>query len=293
MPIHRFILHNQDIRDASEPVFTAGQAGLLSGWGVFSTVRVVEGVLFAFERHWARMMRDARLLNVEMPGDCGAIIRSVRKLIEANQAPNCTLRIAISRNAGNGWEGAPIGRASDVVALTADLKNWGTGVNLTVQEKGRYSDGEFSGAKILAWAQNLAWAERAKQKGFDEVILLNERGEVAECTSANIFIAKGPQIFTPPLFSGCLAGITRELLLTEVRIPGVEVVEDTITRSGLALADEIFITSTTRDLLPVLTIDGVKVKNTGQVRGPLNAAFRRYLDGYVAERKLGVQTASL
>ncbi len=290
MPIHRFILHNQEIRDASAPVFAAGQAGLLSGWGVFSTVRVVEGVLFAFERHWARMTCDARLLNVKMPCDCAGVVASLMKLIAANASPNCTVRIAVCRNAGNGWEGAPTGRDSDLVALTADLKNWGMGVNLTVQEKARYSDGEFSGAKILSWAQNLAWAERARQKGFDEVILLNERGEVAECTSANIFIAKGPQLFTPPLFSGCLAGVTRELLLTEVRIPGVEVVEDTVTPSGLTLADEVFITSTTRDLLPVLSIDGVRMKNTGEVRGPLQAAFRRYLDAYVAECKSGAKT---
>ncbi len=69
MAIHGNILHNGEIREASSPLLMAGQVGLLSGWGVFSTLRVSDGALFAWERHWARMLRDARLLNVKMPPD--------------------------------------------------------------------------------------------------------------------------------------------------------------------------------------------------------------------------------
>src|SRR5436305_316583 len=83
-----------------------------------------------------------------------------------------------------------------------------------------------------------------------EVILLNERDEVAECTSANIFAAKGGEVWTPPLASGCLPGITRELLLSEVTAPGVRVSERVLTARDLESADEVFISSTTRDLLP-------------------------------------------
>ena len=67
--LHRYILHNDAIRGATEPVLAAGQVGLLSGWGVFTTLRVQEGVLFAFERHWARLTRDAAALHIAMPGD--------------------------------------------------------------------------------------------------------------------------------------------------------------------------------------------------------------------------------
>ena len=76
---------------------------------------------------------------------------------------------------------------------------------------------------------NLTMYDEAHDRGLDEVVLLNERDEVSECTSANIFIVEGDQVFTPPLSSGCLAGITRELLLTEIRVPGIRIAEKVLT----------------------------------------------------------------
>ncbi len=93
---------------------------------------------------------------------------------------------------------------------------------------------------------------------------MNERGEVSECTSANIFAATGGQVSTPPLNSGCLPGVTRELLLDVVRVPGISVVERTLTPADLERADQVFITSTTRDLLPVVDIEGLSVRTGGR-----------------------------
>jgi branched-chain amino acid aminotransferase len=84
MAIHGHILHNGEIKAASEPGLFAGQLGLLSGWGVFSTLRVHKGQLFAWERHWARMSRDARALNIPMPADPDRLEHDLMKLIEAN-----------------------------------------------------------------------------------------------------------------------------------------------------------------------------------------------------------------
>jgi branched-chain amino acid aminotransferase len=117
------------------------------------------------------------------------------------------------------------------------------------------------------------------------VLLLNERGEVAECTSANIFIANGSRVWTPPLSSGCLPGVTRELLLGEIRVPGIEVREKPLQPADLEAADEVFITSTTRDLLPVLEIEGVKVGRADAAQTALAAAFQSRLRQYVAEHR--------
>lgn len=285
MPLHRFVLHNDQIREAGEAILAPGQVGLLAGWGVFSTVRVSEGVLFAFERHWARMLRDADRMHVPMPFAEADVRRRLSELVEANRAPHCTLRLVVVRNGGGPWEGPPKDAGSDLVALTADTKNWGAGVRLTVQPDARHSANEFSGAKILSWAMNLTWLENAQHRGFDEVILLNERGEVTECTSANIFIVQDSHVFTPPLSSGCLPGITRELLLSEVHAPGCEVMERTVTPADFETADEVFITSTTRELLPVLSIDGKPMKNLGHVRPLLHASFCRYSDAYIASHQ--------
>src|SRR5207247_2546216 len=162
-----------------------------------------------------------------------------------------TMRVVVVRNRGGIWEAPDQTRSSDVIAFTSDIKDWGESVKLNYVRQARHAASVFAGTKILSWAMNLTWLEEAQSRGFDEVVLLNERGEVAECTSANLFAAKGGEVWTPPLSSGCLPGITRELLLTEVRAPGVNVTERTMTPADLEDADEVFITSTTRDLLPV------------------------------------------
>ena len=123
--LHRFVLHNDRIREVSDPDLSPGQVGLLSGWGVFSTLRVADGVPFAFERHWARIARDAAALHVPLPKDAGEVQRRLLELVAANRAFNSTLRLVIVRNGGGMWAGPSNGRASDVIALTADSKDWG------------------------------------------------------------------------------------------------------------------------------------------------------------------------
>ena len=283
--LHRHILHNGHIRDASAPVLSVGQAGLLSGWGVFTTMRVADGVLFAFERHWARIQRDAAAFHIPIPGDGEQVQRELLELVEANQAYSATLRLAIVRNGPGMWADPSVGRPSDLIALTADSKEWGDGVRLTYVREARHAACIFAGTKILSWAMNLTWLESVQSRGFDEAILLNERGEVAECTSANIFIANGSQVWTPPLNSGCLPGITREVLLGEIHVPGIEVGEKTLMPADLESADEVFITSTTRDLLPALQIEEKKVGRSERARQALQPAFSEFVKRYVAEHK--------
>lgn len=278
--MHRYILHNDDILEASEPVLAAGQVGALSGWGVFSTLRVAEGVLFAFERHFARMQRDARLLRTPFPEDPEYMRSRLLRLIDANRAREATLRVAVVRNRGGIWEG-PNTRDFDVIALTTDLKIWGRGVRLAVAEQARHAASPFRGVKTLSWAQNLVTLEAAQARGFDEVVLLNERGEVSECTSANIFAARGSAILTPPLDSGCLPGVTRDIIIHEIRAEGLSVEEKALTLEDLYSADEVFITSTTRDLLPVADIEGRRTGTNDDPRARLQAAFSRYFDDYI------------
>jgi branched-chain amino acid aminotransferase len=280
--LHRNVLHNDQIQLVTDLALSPGQVGLLAGWGVFSTLRVADGVLFAWDRHWARIQRDAVALHVELPYDSETVRLKLLELIDANQAANCTLRVVIVRNGGGMWAGPSNGRESDLIALTADSKDWGDSVNLAYVREARHAASEFTGAKILSWAMNLTWLESAQRRGFDEVILLNERGEVAECTSANIFIANGNEVWTPPLSSGCLPGITREVILHEIHTPGIRVGEKALLPADLESADEIFITSTTRDLLPVARIEARQVGRSDHARAALAQSFAEYLRNYVA-----------
>jgi branched-chain amino acid aminotransferase len=211
--------------------------------------------------------------------------RKLLDLVEVNQAHDSTLRLVIVRNDGSMWAGPSNGRKSDLIALTADSKEWGEQVKLSYVPNARHAACSFAGTKILSWAMNLTWIESAQQRGFDEVILLNERGEVAECTSANIFVANGNRVWTPPLSSGCLPGITRELLLGEVAVPGIQVEEHTLMPADLEHAGEVFITSTTRDLLPVVQIEGQTLADGGQVCQRLRTAFAEFVSRYAVEHR--------
>ena len=177
--LHRFVLHNEQLREASEKILSPGQVGLLSGWGIFSTLRVTDGVLFAFERHWARMSRDAAALHVALPPDPEKVRMRLLELVDANHAYNSTMRLVVVRNCGGMWQGPASDRPSDLLALTADSKDWGGGVRLCYAAQARHAASSFAGTKIISWAMNLTWLEEAQAKGFDEVILLNERGEVS------------------------------------------------------------------------------------------------------------------
>ena len=279
------MLHNDTIREVSDPILSPGQVGLLAGWGVFTTIKVTEGVLFAFERHWARISRDAAAFHVPIPQDSETVRQSLLKLVEANRASDSTLRLVIVRNDGSMWAGPSSGRKSDLIALTADSKEWGDHVKLSYVPNARHAACGFAGTKILSWAMNLTWIESAQKHGFDEVILLNERGEVAECTSANIFAAHSGRVWTPPLTSGCLPGITREVLVGEISVPGIRLEERTLMPADLESADEVFITSTTRNLLPVGRIEGRTLRTDGTICTKLNAAFGEFVRHYVAERR--------
>jgi branched-chain amino acid aminotransferase len=291
--MHRFLLHNGNIQEASAKLLEPGQVGLLNGWGVFSTVRVYDGVLFAFDRHWSRMDRDARLLNVPMPWNAAEMQLELLKLVEANQAHNSTLRVVVVRNKGGPFERQGIESEVDLIAFTKELNPWGETAFLGVRPQGRHADSPFAGTKMLSWSFNLLMYEQARASGFDEVVLLNERDEVSECTSANIFITEGDRAFTPPLSSGCLPGITRELLLDEVKAPGIRVEERSLRLEDLERAESVFITSSTRDLLPVRGIEGLTIRQEGRTLESLQRAFADYQRDFVAARKRRLAPASL
>lgn len=286
MVIHPNVLYNDRIAPSGEALLRPGQLGLLAGWGVFTTLRIRKGIPFAFERHWERLQRDARLLHVDIPVERDALRGHLLELARRNGCPEASMRLCIVRSQGGVFEGPGSGNRSDVVAFTIDLPRWRDTVSLSLQPDGRHAASPFAGTKTLSWAHNLTFVETAQQQGFGEVILLNERGEVAECTSANIFAVRGGVTYTPPLTSGALPGITRLVMLEELAEP---VEEKTLHPQDLYAADEVFITSTTRELMPVERIASARLRAAERGEWPqmekLRASLRRYIEAYAAQAR--------
>jgi len=294
--MHRFLLYNGEIRDTSQRFLSPGQTGLVNGWGVFSTLRVYDGVPFCWERHWPRMCHDAARLRIPMPPDGAAVAADLRRLIEANDAWNSVLRVMVVRNRGGMFEGPAVTNDFDVIAFSTNVPPWGKAMKLGVVPNGRHAASEFAGAKILSWSENLTRYERAREQGLDEVVLLNERGEVSECTSANMFTVREAasnqvRVLTPPLSSGCLPGVTRAVLLEELRVSRIIVQEQVLFPSDLEAADEVFLASTTRELLPVASVEGLKIRSTQFIRDRLQKAFSAYIESYTSARRGPVPAA--
>jgi branched-chain amino acid aminotransferase len=153
-----------------------------------------------------------------------------------------------------------------------------------VVPNGRFAASPYSRTKVLSWAFNLNWYQDAHERGLDEVVLLNENHDVSECTSANIFAVFGDQVYTPPLDAGCLPGITREILLSDLSVPAVHVSERRLTLSDLERADEVFVTSSTRDVLPVMEIEGIQVKGGSAMSGHVKRLFQAYIEDYTCSK---------
>src|SRR5215472_12482753 len=280
--IHRFVFHNSKLLPVEEVRLSPGQGGLLSGWGLFTTIRIVEGVPFAFERHWQRLTRDSQRTHCPLPFDEDAVRAHLGKVLEANQVQEGCARIYAVFNQTGFWRSNEPFPPADLLICSSDLPAHHDVVRLGLREHGRHAASPLSGVKVTSWLNNVWSLYEAQQSGFDEVILLNERGEVAECTAANVFCARGGLVATPPLNSGCLEGITRDILLEIGHKAGVAVEERTLRPEDLYTADEVFISSTNRSMIAVSEINGHKIRSArGPIVHKLERLFLEYVRRYI------------
>jgi branched-chain amino acid aminotransferase len=280
------IVHNGRIVPLEEVHLSPGQVGLLMGWGVFTTLRIYRGIPFAFERHWARMTRDAERLEVTIPYEMDRVARIIRELTAANSRPEGMARVSFVKNQGGLWSQADGLGPTDLLIFTRELVPWPATQCLTLQPMGIFSGGRYAGAKMLSWVPHAAVLSRAHEAGYDDALLLNEKGNLSECTSANIFLVRGGRVLTPPLSSGCLSGITREILLEIASRTGIEILEQELTTQDLASAEEAFISSTTREVAAIDRIDpDWKFPAPGQITTTLERAFRDYVQAYLIAKQ--------
>ncbi len=284
--IHPLVFHNDRVLPIQNVRWSPGQAGLICGWGLFTTVRIVRGEAFAYERHWRRLEKDAALTRLPL-AYAGAKVRvHVQEVIRANNVVEGCARIYLVWNNVGFWKSEETMADVDLVITTAGLPAHPGAVRLTVREHGRHAAAPLSGVKTISWLNSVWAVAEAQREGFDEVILLNERGEVSECTAANLFIVKDGKVFTPPLSSGCLEGVTRGVLMEIASEAGTSVSEQTLRMDDLFAADEIFVTSTNRNIIGVREISGRTIADgkEGPVTHRLDEAFDLYIQDYIERR---------
>jgi branched-chain amino acid aminotransferase len=284
--IHRYVFHNEQLQKIEQCHWSPGQAGLICGWGLFTTVRIVRGEAFAYERHWRRLEKDSAIIRLPLAYSGAKVRVHVQEVIRANEVQEGCARIYLVWNTIGGWRSDEKMPEVDLVIATAGLPHFPEMVRLTVREHGRHAASALSGVKTISWLNSVWASAEAQRAGFDEVVLLNERGEVAECTAANIFAVKGDKVVTPPLSSGCLEGVTRGVLMEVAADAGTSVVEQTLRLEDLYGADEVFVTSTNRNVIGVKEIAGHTIAggDTGPLTKKLDEVFEAYVNDYVERR---------
>ncbi len=284
--IHRYVFHNDEVRPVEKTRWSPGQAGLICGWGLFTTVRIVRGEAFAYERHWRRLEKDAALIRLPSTHTGARVRVMLQEVIRANQVKDGCARIYLVWNTVGSWKSDEKMPEVDLVITTADLPKYPDVARLAVREQGRHAASPLAGVKTISWLDSVWAVAEAQRAGFDEVVLLNERGEVSECTAANIFVVKGEKVVTPPLSSGCLEGVTRGVLMEIAGEAGTSVTEQTLRLEDLYGAEEVFVTSTNRNVIGVKEIAGHTIGDGtgGRLAQKLDEVFEAYVRDYVERR---------
>jgi branched-chain amino acid aminotransferase len=222
--------------------------GLTVGDGVFETAKVVDGVPFALTRHLDRLASSARGLGLTPPEE-GALRDAVAVALAANADAVAAgpLRLRITLTGGTSPLGSDRGQAGPtlVVAL-APLTAWAPTAKVVVVPWTRNERAATAGLKTTSYADNVVALAHAKAHGGSEAVLANTAGMLCEGTGSNVFVVLAGELVTPPLTSGCLAGVTRALVLE-----WTGAIERDVPLGALLEADEVFLTSSTRDVQAV------------------------------------------
>lgn len=282
--IHSNVFHNDSLLPIEKVRLSPGQAGLICGWGIFTTLRISRGEAFAYERHWRRLEKDAAIIRLPMPYTAAKVRVHLHEVIRANQVTEGCARVYLVYNSVGFWQSAEERPPVDLIIYSSNLPEHREVVRLGLRQHGRHAASALAGVKTISWLNNVWAVSEANKEGFDEVVMLNERGEVAECTSANIFAVKDGKIFTPPLNSGCLEGVTRGILMEIAPDAGLPVVEQSLHPEDLYSAEEVFISSTNRNLIDVGEVAGHVIPAPGPVCRRLNELFDAYVSEYVSRR---------
>ncbi|MDT0437190.1 MULTISPECIES: aminotransferase class IV [Streptomyces] len=256
------------LRDAGAARVSALDHGLTVGDGVFETVQVAHGRPFALTRHLDRLTRSARGLGLPGP-DHDEVRRACAAVVDANPVPLGRLRITFTGGPGplgsdRGEQGTTL-----LVALAESTRRPDSTAVITVPWT-RNERGALAGLKTTSYAENVVALARAREQGASEALFANTAGRLCEGTGSNVFVVLDGEIHTPPVSSGCLAGITRALAVEWTGARETDLPLDVLER-----AEEVFLTSSLRDIQAVHRVDGRELPGAP---GPVTAKAMRVFD---------------
>jgi len=259
--------------------------GLLYGDGVFEGIRIYNGRIFEAQAHLVRLFDSAKAIRLTVPYSAEQLKAAVEETAKLNNFTDCYVRLIITR--GVGYLGLNPNKCPTPSAIIiTDLiemyskETYEKGMAVITSSVIRNHPNALSPrVKTLNYLNNILAKIEAADAGVAEAVMLNQEGNVAECTADNIFIAKGGTVYTPTTSDGILEGITRKVILELCRRHHIPCVEKTLQRHDLYCADEAFLTGTGAEVIAMTRIDGRPI-GTG-TPGPITRRLMEAFHGHV------------
>ena len=269
--------------DKADAKISVYDHGLLYGDGVFEGMRSYSGTVFRLKEHLERLYESARAICLTIPISIEAMEKAVYETLQKNSLIDAYIRLVITRGAGS--LGLDPNKTSDPqVIIIADSISlypeefYDKGLKIITASTVRSHPAALSPrVKSLNYLNNIMAKIEGLQAGCVEALMLNHKGEVAECTGDNIFIVKRGVVMTPPKDAGILEGITRNAILDLCKEHEIVAFEQTMTRHDLYVADECFLTGSAAEVIPVVTIDSRPIGSgsVGPITKKLSDAFKK------------------
>lgn len=261
LPMSRKVYINGQLVPKEEAVVSVFDHGLLYGDGVFEGLRSYNGKVFRLAEHVERLFDSARVIRLEIPLSQEAMAAAIDETVAANAILDGYIRAVVTRGAGT--LGLDPNRCSHpqviIIADTITLyphEFYENGLELITSSVIRNHPAALSPRiKSLNYLNNILAKIEGLKAGCVEALMLNHKGEVAECTGDNLFLVKRGRLLTPPLDAGILEGVTRNAVIELAREAGIEVAEPALTKHDVYIADECFLTGTAAEIVPVVRVD--------------------------------------
>ena len=278
--------HLVDRADAKVSVY---DHGLLYGDGVFEGIRVYNGKIFECDAHLRRLYDSAKAIRLDVPIPPDQLKAAMEQTFRANNFTECYIRVVVTRGPGDlGIDPKKSGKPclfiiTDLISVyPKDMYDKGMAI-ITSSYIRNHPNATSPRIKSLNYLNNVLAKIEANDAGVPEALMLNHEGNVAECTADNIFIVRGGVVQTPTTNDGILEGVTRNVIMHLCRKNGIDCVEKTLQRHDVYVADEIFVTGTGAEVMPVTKVDGrsIGTGEPGPVSRKLIRIFHQHVRGNV------------
>jgi branched-chain amino acid aminotransferase len=271
--------------DKNEAKISVYDHGLLYGDGVFEGIRVYAGKVFELDAHLDRLYDSAKAIRLEIPISRDEFRSAIEQTFRANNFTDCYIRAVITRGIGSlGIDPAKCQKPSvfiisDLIAVyPKEMYQQGMAV-ITASVMRNHPNALSPRVKSLNYLNNVLARIEANDAGVPEAVMLNHLGNVAECTADNVFIVRDGQVQTPGTADGILEGVTRRVMIALCHEQKISCVEKTLQRHDLYIADEMFVTGTGAEVMPVTKIDGriIGTGEPGPITKKLTQAFHHHV----------------